>query len=161
MPIRASSFLSIILIAALCLLVAAIAATVALAKPKVSNLGTDLASALRADYSVDPSGARIAPVGEGVIEVARQDENRLRVPDSGGTSGLEIVPVAHVDETPRGGAPGISPPQAPTPTAAPAPTATSASRAAATACSASPRPKPPAASTPAPPPLPSSPNCRT
>ena len=72
-------------------LLVALASTCALVRAQVEHLDADLASVIRADYSADPRGATLAPLAEGIVDVARRDESRLQetIP------GIEIVPVSH------------------------------------------------------------------
>ena len=72
-------------------LLVALASTCALVRAQVEHLDADLASVIRADYSADPRGATLAPLTEGIVDVARRDESRLQetIP------GIEIVPVSH------------------------------------------------------------------
>jgi hypothetical protein len=97
------------------------ASALALSRARVGNLDAVLASAIRADYSADPQGASLAPLDEDIIEVARQDENRLRET----SSDVEIVPVLWVTE-PEDGTDYVSEPTSPTPgsTRTPTPSAT-------------------------------------
>jgi hypothetical protein len=72
-------------------LLVALASTCALVRAQVKTVDADLASVIRADYSADPRGATIAPLTEGIVDVARRDESKLQetIP------GIEIVPVSH------------------------------------------------------------------
>ena len=72
-------------------LLVALASTCALVRAQVKTVDADLASVIRADYSADPRGATLAPLTEGIMDVARRDESRLQetIP------GIEIVPVSH------------------------------------------------------------------
>ena len=72
---------------------AGVASALALARPDVERLDADLASPIRADYSADPDGTTLAPLDEGIIDVARQDVDNLRK-----ISGVEIVPVFVLDD---------------------------------------------------------------
>ncbi len=90
-----SAIIAILVTVALSLLVAGVASTAALARPRVSRLDTNLASALRADYSADPEGARLAPLDQRIVEIARQDEERLR----DRSTDVEFVPVFWVSSS--------------------------------------------------------------
>ncbi|MCH7999560.1 MAG: DNRLRE domain-containing protein [Chloroflexi bacterium] len=79
---------------AISVVLAGVASALALARPDVERLDANLASLIRADYSADPDGTTLAPLGEGIIDVARQDEAYLRE-----ISGVEIVPVFVLDRT--------------------------------------------------------------
>jgi len=59
---------------------AGIASTFALADRASSELEADLASRIRADYSADPAGTTLAPLDEGLLESAREDEDTLDQP---------------------------------------------------------------------------------
>ena len=87
--LRLSVTASLIVVASF--LLVALASTCALVRAQVKTVDADLASVIRADYSADPRGATIAPLTEGIVDVARRDESRLqeRIP------GIEIVPVSH------------------------------------------------------------------
>jgi hypothetical protein len=79
------------LIVVVSFLLVALASTLALVRAQVKTVDADLASVIRADYSADPHGATLAPLTEGIVDVARRDERRLQetIP------GIEIVPVSH------------------------------------------------------------------
>ncbi|MCH7522537.1 MAG: hypothetical protein IH920_02030, partial [Chloroflexi bacterium] len=83
---------------AISVVLAGVASALALARPDVERLDADLASLIRADYSADPDGTTLAPLDEGIIDVARQDEDNLRE-----ISGVEIVPVFVLDDPGDGG----------------------------------------------------------
>ena len=78
-------------IVAASLLLVALASTCALARAQVERLDADLASVIRADYSADPRGVTLAPLTQGIVDVARRDESRLQAT----IPGIEIVPVSH------------------------------------------------------------------
>ena len=65
------------------------ASTFARAGRGSSELKADLASRIRADYSADPTGTTLAPLDEGILKSARQDEDLLDKP----SDGVEIVQV--------------------------------------------------------------------
>ncbi len=115
-------------IAALCVLLAGIASTLALGRPSFSLLRVDLASALRADYSVDPAGIRLAPLDERIIEDARRDEGGPQTAANSGPSDnaphSTLTPTPRPSATPAAG-PGTTrtPTPTPIPTVAPTPTA--------------------------------------
>src|SRR4030042_1122565 len=69
----------------------ALASSLALVRAEVEHLDANLASVIGADYSADPRGVRLAPLSEGIVDVARQDENTLQE----AVPGIEIVPVYH------------------------------------------------------------------
>ena len=130
------------LLVAISVVLAGVASAFALARPDVERLDADLASRIRADYSADPEGTRLAPLDEGIIEDVREDEHRLQ----SGSSDIEIIPVFHVGQS------DIEPPEeimtddspgATTPTPTPAPTPPPADA-----------PPPGATPTPIPPPAP-------
>ena len=90
------------LLVAMSVVLAGVASALALARPDAERLDADLASIIRADYSADPDGTTLAPLDEGIIDAARQDEDNLReVP------GVHIVPVFFLDDPGDGvGTPG-------------------------------------------------------
>jgi hypothetical protein len=96
------------------LLVAAIAATVAIARPDTVRLDAELASHLAADYSADPHSAHIPSLRPDVIEAAREDNAAIeRGLDQPGSADVVIVF--------RPGVPGVTSPLPPAePTATPA-----------------------------------------
>ena len=65
---------------AISVILAGIASTIALARAQVERLDADLASAIRADYSADPHGRRLAPLDEQIIEATREDKERQDKP---------------------------------------------------------------------------------
>src|SRR3990172_5225314 len=96
-------------------LFAGVASELALARHGTPNLRVSLTSVLRADYSADQAGTTRAPLDGGILETARQDEDRL---DETG-AGIEIVQGFYLGGLPP---PDLSfPPPTPTPPA-PAPT---------------------------------------
>jgi hypothetical protein len=62
-------------------------AALALPRPKVAQLDTDNRSRLRADYSVDPRGLRMAPLNAAIVEAAIEDEEALTAPVTTSTRG--------------------------------------------------------------------------
>ena len=110
----------------LSLLVAAVAATVAIARPSLSRLDADLASKLAADYSSDPRSSSLPPLSSDVIEAAREDNTAIgRGQDQ--PQAAEAVTVFRPADNPGGDGP--LPPAEPTnaPTSAPSPSPTPAS----------------------------------
>jgi len=104
------------------LLVAAIAATVAIARPSLSHLDADLASKLAADYSSDPRSASLPPLSSEIIEAAREDsaaiERGREQPQA-----AEVVTVFRPADDPTGDGP-LPPAEStpvPTSTASPSP----------------------------------------
>lgn len=74
--------------------VAGVASTLALGRAQVGVLDADLAAMIRADYSADPDGKRLAPLDAEIGEAVRQDE--LRLEDR--NYDLEIVDVFYPSE---------------------------------------------------------------
>src|SRR6266508_336817 len=96
---KASTLFVIALVVLISVALAGIASTMALARPQRGHLGADLRSALSANYSADPPGTRLAPLGEEIIEAARRDSRELdqrAVPGDG----PQIIPVFHADNEP-------------------------------------------------------------
>ena len=91
---------------ALSIVLAGVASTFALAHQGTRNLRAELASQLRADYSADPAGTTLAPLEDGILEAARQDEQRLRQ----GGSAVEIIPVVRIPGSPGWNPTGGTPP---------------------------------------------------
>ncbi len=108
------------LLVAISVVLAGVASALALARPDAEHLDADLASLIRADYSADPEGARLAPLGEGIIDAVRQDERNLQEE----IAGVEIVPVFILDSSSDSGLPAPSPTPEDTPAPAPASTPT-------------------------------------
>src|SRR3990172_6723360 len=109
----APTALLIAYLVALSIVLAGVASTFALAHQDTRNLRADLASVIRADYSADPAGTTLAPLEDGIIEAARQDEDRL------GEAGdaVEIVQVFDLSGLPPGdvAVPGLTPTAGATP----------------------------------------------
>ena len=114
----------LVILIAISVALAGVAATIALAERGSHDLRTSLASALRADYSADPTGMTLAPLGGGILESARRDEHRLS--ESG--DGVEIVQVFNPGGAPPADVPvdELTPTPQPTPTTTRAPAAGSA-----------------------------------
>lgn len=74
---------------AMSVILTSVASTFALGRAQVQHLDADLASLIRADYSPDAEGTRLAPLDERIIDAVRHDEERLE----GEVSDVEIVPV--------------------------------------------------------------------
>ena len=117
------------LLVAMSVVLAGVASALALARPDAERLDADLASLIRADYSADPEGTRLAPLDEGIIEDVRQDQRNLQEE----IAGVEIVPVFILDASSDSGpgdsdsgSPAPSPTPEDTPTSAPEDTPTSA-----------------------------------
>ncbi|HET9476112.1 MAG TPA: Ig-like domain-containing protein [Dehalococcoidia bacterium] len=102
---------------------AAIASTWALASDGTSELGAELASRLRADYSADPAGMVLAPLDEGIVDARRRDEGGTRQPVDDAVKVVSVYrrdtpgdgAVAHVpgNSNPGPGAPPAQPGQPP------------------------------------------------
>ena len=110
----------LLILIAISVALAGVAATMALADSRGHALRADLTSAIRADYSADPAGMTLAPLGDGILESARQDDHRL----SEGGDGVEIVQVFNPGGTPPGyaGLPEPSPAAGATPAPGRSPT---------------------------------------
>ena len=100
---------------------AGVASALAVARPDVERLDADLASLIRADYSADPEGRRLAPLSNEIVEVVRQDQRNLQEE----IAGVEIVPVFILDASSDSG-PGDSDSGSPAPSPTPEDTPTSA-----------------------------------
>ena len=100
-------------------LFAGVASELALAQHGTPNLRVSLTSVLRADYSADQAGTTLAPLDGGILETARQDEDRL---DETG-AGIEIVQVFYLGGLPPANVavPGLTPTAGPTPVASETP----------------------------------------
>ena len=109
------------LLVAMSVVLAGVASALALARPDAERLDADLASLIRADYSADPEGTRLAPLDEGIIEDVRQDQRNLQEE----IAGVEIVPVFILDASSDSG-PGDSDSGSPAPSPTPEDTPTSA-----------------------------------
>ena len=94
---------------------AGVASALAVARPDVERLDTDLASLIRADYSADLDGTRLAPLEGQIIDAVRRDEAQLLMD----VSGVEIVPVSYASSAEES-----TPSASPTPTATATPTPT-------------------------------------
>ena len=70
--------LIIVSLVAISVILASTASTFALARPQVKGLDVDMASVIRADYSADPSGTRLAPLSGEITDAAHGDKGRLR-----------------------------------------------------------------------------------
>ncbi|RLC56167.1 MAG: hypothetical protein DRI30_06335, partial [Chloroflexi bacterium] len=117
----------------ICLVLTGLAATIAGSRSSMAYLDVDVASALRADYSTDPRGARFVPIDPEIIEVARDDAERVAPPEAAepgeeivDDSPVEFVPIFRAEPTP---APSVAPSPAPddsatTPTPTPDPALT-------------------------------------
>src|SRR6266540_107540 len=117
---RPLSTLAVIgLVVCICVLLAGVASTIALAR-KDGHLKANLSSALRADYSVDPQGIQLAPLSEEIVAAARRDAEDLSRGQENRNS-PQIVPIFRVDDA-QPAASATPPPSVPTPTASPAPT---------------------------------------
>ena len=90
------------------------ASTFALVQRGSSELEADLTSQIRADYSADPAGTTLAPLDEGLLESAREDEDTL----DQGSDAVEIIPAFQVGGSPPGDV------EVPEPTPSPGPTPT-------------------------------------
>jgi hypothetical protein len=120
--------LFIAFLVAISVVLAGVASTLALSRATVDDLNVDLAALIRADYSADQDGTRLAPLNERIFDAIRQDEAGLRRD----ASETEIVPVFHAnlpeDGTSDDTSPGTATPTPaatpPSPTPAPAPTPT-------------------------------------
>jgi len=117
------------LLVAISVVLAGVASALALALPDAEHLDADMASLIRADYSADPEGRRLAPLSNEIVEVVRQDERNLQEE----IAGVEIVPVFILDPSSDSGpvdsdsespAPSPTPEDTPTPAPASAPTST-------------------------------------
>ena len=113
------------LLVAISVVLAGVASALAPARPNAEHLDADLASLIRADYSADPEGRRLAPLSNEIVEVVRQDERNLQEE----IAGVEIVPVFILDPSSDSGpgdsdsgSPAPSPTPEDTPTPAPTPT---------------------------------------
>ncbi len=131
MRIHPANLILAAIVVALAMLLASAASGYALNRDNVGELGADLGSFIKADYSADPDGIRIAPLSEGVGEDARNDEENLTQEDGPGDQIVSIVPISRIDPDPPAAVanpatpsprPLVSPPVAPTATATPAPT---------------------------------------
>jgi hypothetical protein len=78
------------LLIAMCITLAAVAATIALVRPAHGQLDADLRSHLSADYA-GGSGQALAPLEQRIVDIARDDESSL---NEGGEA--EIVPIFYV-----------------------------------------------------------------
>jgi hypothetical protein len=114
------------LLIAMCITLAAVAATIALVRPAHAQLEADLRSHLSADYSPNSGQRPLAPLDRRIVEIARDDESRLN-----SDTEAEIVHVFYVtppdpnDETTPEDI-FVTPPPTPTPEppgATPVPTA--------------------------------------
>ncbi len=102
-------------LAAVSVLLAGIAATLALARAGPDVLATDLSSKISADYSANENAWIFAPVSDRITEDARRDDRRLNEVDSD----VEIVDVHHnrppAGNNVAGGEPGPTPAAGATP----------------------------------------------
>src|SRR6266545_1679314 len=138
---RAATLIVVALVVCASVLLAGVAATVALARPDSARLNANLGSALRADYSLDEQGTRLAPLSEEIIDATRRDSEAL---DRGGTGRQpELVSVFRSNDQPA--------PATPTPPSVPMPNPTPSL---APAVGPEPTPAPPPANTPPPTPPP-------
>lgn len=85
-----------LLVIAGCFLLTMTAAALALGRPRIERLNTEMASRLEADYSADPRGLVIAPLDPAVVSAAAQDEQAL----STTTDEVERVDVDHAPPPP-------------------------------------------------------------
>src|SRR3990172_9211542 len=145
----ASVLIIIVLVMLGSVALAGIAATVALARPGSGRLNAELRSGLRADYSADPKDSRLAPVGEGIIDAAREDAEGLQ--RRGRT---EIVDIFRAD---AGGEPPATTQPAPTPAVTPPAITPTPVQAAAPQVTSTPALPPVVTPTPGPAPAPTSP----
>jgi hypothetical protein len=77
MGLRIPQLLFIVALVLGCLAFTTAGAALALRRPHVEHLNTDTGSKLKADYSADPRGMRIAPLHPDVINAAVADEEAL------------------------------------------------------------------------------------
>src|SRR2546428_13893774 len=89
---------------AICVVLVGIASTHALSRSARGWLGISLAAAIRADYSVDPAGIKLAPLDPQLIDQARRDESTLPDPDRGSPTTGAAPRTATPTITPRPGA---------------------------------------------------------
>jgi len=88
---RHGSAIVVILIVMLgSVVLAGVASTIALARAGSGRLNADLSSALRADYSADPNGTRLAQLSQDIIDAAREDAENL---EEGARGEPDLVPI--------------------------------------------------------------------
>src|SRR3989304_3878152 len=88
---RHGSAIVVILIVMLgSVVLAGVASAIALARAGSGRLNADLSSALRADYSADPNGTRLAPLSQDIIDAAREDAENL---EEGARGEPDLVPI--------------------------------------------------------------------
>ena len=156
------SLVAIVVGLVICLIMTGLAATIASARSSMALLDVRVDSALHADYSKDPQGIRFAPVDPEIIEVARDDAERVAPPaedGSGEEDEIQFVPIFRVDSAPAPSAtPSPQPTPSPEPTSTPTPSPTAQPTLPKTpAVSVSPPPAPTQAPTVAPTPTPTVP----
>src|SRR4029450_5595024 len=110
-----SSLVTIALVVLMSVLLAFIASTLALQRPRTGTLAASLKSGLSADYSADPHGIRLAPLSQELIEAARRDDRALEQRPNG----VELVQIFRANDRP--GPTGTTPPPSAPPGANPPP----------------------------------------
>jgi hypothetical protein len=84
------------LLIAICITLAAVAASLALVRPGHAEFGADMASRLYAYYSASGHLAALAPLAPEIIEAAGEDEGEL-ADDRAEAPAVEIVPVLYIE----------------------------------------------------------------
>jgi len=109
-----------LLLVAISITLAALSASLALARPARAHMDTNLASNLSADYSANSNGLTFAPLDQEIVEITRRDQSGLEADGA-----VEIVQVFYNgDPAPAGADIFVTPPPTPTPSPRPTPRGT-------------------------------------